>query len=75
MVADKNKQNKDVNTSNKSIENYSNNIWQKNNISDAKIDCEDKSLVIMMPPPTVTGSLHIGHALNILVEAITQRLL
>lgn len=73
MVADKNKQNKDVNTSNKSIENYSNNIWQKNNISDAKIDCEDKSLVIMMPPPNVTGSLHIGHALNMTLQDVIVR--
>ena len=26
---------------------------------------EGKNFAIMMPPPNVTGSLHIGHALNI----------
>ncbi|TLD85098.1 valine--tRNA ligase [Helicobacter sp. MIT 11-5569] len=38
-----------------------------------KIQKEGKNFCIMLPPPNVTGSLHIGHALNhTLIDVITR---
>ncbi|MGM0518065.1 MAG: valine--tRNA ligase [Campylobacterota bacterium] len=34
---------------------------------------EDKKFAIMMPPPNVTGSLHIGHALTFTLQDIITR--
>ncbi len=34
---------------------------------------EDKNFAIMMPPPNVTGSLHIGHALTFTLQDIITR--
>ena len=34
---------------------------------------EDKTFTIMMPPPNVTGSLHIGHALTFTLQDIIVR--
>ena len=65
--------NKDNNNLTKVIEDYSTDIWFKNNISEAKINSKDKPLVIMMPPPNVTGSLHIGHALNMTLQDVIVR--
>ena len=33
----------------------------------------DKTFTILMPPPNVTGSLHIGHALNYTIQDILVR--
>ena len=59
--------------SNSEIENYSSSIWDNNKISEAKIDSVKKSITIMMPPPNVTGSLHIGHALNMTLQDVIAR--
>ena len=37
------------------------------------IQKEDKNFSIMMPPPNVTGSLHIGHALTFTLQDIMTR--
>jgi len=37
------------------------------------IQKEDKNFSIMMPPPNVTGSLHIGHALTFTLQDIITR--
>ena len=29
---------------------------------------EDKKFIMVIPPPTVTGSLHLGHALTNAIE-------
>ena len=58
---------------NSEIENYSSSIWDNNKISEAKIDSVKKSITIMMPPPNVTGSLHIGHALNMTLQDVIAR--
>ncbi len=39
---------------------------------DEKID-DDESYTIMMPPPNVTGSLHLGHALTYTIQDILIR--
>ncbi len=38
-----------------------------------KIQQKDKNFCIMMPPPNVTGSLHIGHALTFTLQDILTR--
>ncbi len=38
-----------------------------------KIQKNDKNFCIMMPPPNVTGSLHIGHALTFTLQDIMTR--
>jgi len=38
-----------------------------------KIQQNDKTFSIMMPPPNVTGSLHIGHALTFTLQDIMTR--
>ena len=44
------------------IEKYIKKWWHKKNIVKKKIDISKKSFCIMMPPPNITGSLHMGHA-------------
>ena len=39
-------------------------FWQKNNYFHAEATSEKPSYAIVIPPPNITGSLHIGHALN-----------
>ena len=59
--------------SNSDIEKYSNSIWIHNKIMQAKIDSDNEAITIMMPPPNVTGSLHIGHALNMTLQDVIAR--
>ena len=39
-------------------------LWEKEHITDAVIDKTKKPFCVMMPPPNVTGVLHLGHALD-----------
>ncbi|RMA97147.1 valine--tRNA ligase [Hydrogenothermus marinus] len=47
--------------------------WLKDNIFYATPENEAESFSVVMPPPNVTGSLHIGHALNITLQDISVR--
>ncbi len=52
-------------------------IWEERSYFEINgnhaIQKEDKHFAIMLPPPNVTGSLHIGHALNhTLIDIITR---
>ncbi len=38
--------------------------WIENKTFSSKPDNTKKSFTIVIPPPNVTGSLHMGHALN-----------
>ncbi|GAH15250.1 unnamed protein product, partial [marine sediment metagenome] len=38
--------------------------WEEKGYFTPKIDKSQKPFVIVIPPPNVTGSLHMGHALN-----------
>lgn len=38
--------------------------WIENKTFSSKLDKNKKSFTIVIPPPNVTGSLHMGHALN-----------
>ncbi len=48
----------------KEIENKWYSQWLSNNCFDRKIDDTKESFCILMPPPNVTGVLHMGHLLN-----------
>ena len=47
--------------------------WEKNGFFQEKVDKSRKPFSIVMPPPNVTGSLHLGHALNATVQDILTR--
>ncbi|WP_427339696.1 valine--tRNA ligase [Caloranaerobacter sp. DY30410] len=49
------------------------NYWNENNYFRAEVNEEKKPFTIMMPPPNVTGSLHMGHALNNTLQDILIR--
>ncbi|NOQ17765.1 MAG: valine--tRNA ligase [Dehalococcoidales bacterium] len=48
-------------------------FWIEKGYFTAKIDPKKKPFVIIMPPPNVTGELHIGHALTAILEDIMTR--
>ncbi len=39
-------------------------FWEKNRYFHAEVNPEKEPFTIVIPPPNVTGSLHLGHALN-----------
>ena len=47
--------------------------WNDNGHFKAHVDKDKKPFTIMMPPPNVTGSLHMGHALNNTIQDILTR--
>lgn len=47
--------------------------WNDNGYFRAEVDHTKKPFTIMMPPPNVTGSLHMGHALNNTLQDILTR--
>ena len=49
------------------------NMWEKNNFFCPKTDEEKENFCIVIPPPNVTGILHIGHALNETLQDILVR--
>ncbi len=48
-------------------------FWMEKGYFTPKIDPKKKPFVIIMPPPNVTGELHIGHALTATLEDIMTR--
>ncbi|MDD4363592.1 MAG: valine--tRNA ligase, partial [Atribacterota bacterium] len=58
----------------KIVEDHWYKYWLKNNIFEAKNNtAKEKNYSIVMPPPNITGSLHIGHALNNTLQDIMIR--
>ncbi len=47
--------------------------WEKSGIFTANPEGNGAPFTIMMPPPNVTGSLHMGHALNMSLQDILTR--
>ena len=47
--------------------------WSKDKTFDFRNELEKPPFCIMMPPPNVTGSLHIGHALTFTLQDILVR--
>ncbi len=48
-------------------------FWLEKGYFTPRIDPEKKPFVIIMPPPNVTGDLHLGHALTATIEDIMVR--
>jgi len=48
-------------------------FWLEKGYFKPRIDPQKKPFVIIMPPPNVTGELHIGHALTATLEDIMTR--
>ncbi len=48
-------------------------FWQDKGYFSPKIDPQKKPFVIIMPPPNVTGELHLGHAMPATMEDIMTR--
>ena len=47
--------------------------WEKGGYFKAKVNPDKKPYTIVMPPPNVTGYLHLGHALNNTIQDIIIR--
>ena len=48
-------------------------FWDENSFWDNDVNSDKKSFCVMMPPPNVTGNLHMGHALdNVLTDIICR---
>jgi valyl-tRNA synthetase len=47
--------------------------WEKSGAFAAHADSAEKPYTIMMPPPNVTGSLHMGHALTFTLQDVLVR--
>ena len=48
-------------------------FWEENNLFSAKAQPSKKHFCIVIPPPNVTGILHMGHALNNTIQDILIR--
>ena len=47
--------------------------WEQSGAFSARVDSSARPYTIMMPPPNVTGSLHMGHALTFTLQDILIR--
>ena len=47
--------------------------WESSGAFQPKRDANAEAFCIMIPPPNVTGSLHIGHALNHTLQDVLTR--
>ncbi len=57
----------------KSVETRLYNFWQNNGYFHAEPDRSKKPYTIVMPPPNITGQLHMGHALDNTLQDILAR--
>ena len=48
-------------------------FWMKGNYFHAEVDRDKKPYTIVMPPPNITGQLHMGHALDNTLQDILIR--
>ena len=47
--------------------------WQEKKYFHAEVDRSKKPFTIVMPPPNITGQLHMGHALDNTLQDILIR--
>ncbi len=48
-------------------------LWEREHCFDADVDAQKRPYSIVIPPPNVTGALHLGHALNNTLQDILIR--
>lgn len=56
-----------------SVEAYYRRIWAERDIFSARPDDTRPSYTLLLPPPNITGVLHLGHVLNTTVQDILAR--
>lgn len=49
-------------------------VWEKNDKFSARVNPEKRPYCIVIPPPNITGSLHMGHALDNTIQDILIRM-
>lgn len=47
--------------------------WEGSDVFGASVEGNGQPFTVMMPPPNVTGSLHMGHALNMTLQDVMTR--
>ncbi len=52
----------------KSVESKWYNFWLSEKINHSEPDNSKKAFTIVIPPPNITGALHMGHALNNILQ-------
>ena len=57
----------------KSVEDRTYAFWQEGGFFHAKVDPEKKPYTIVIPPPNITGQLHMGHALDETLQDVLIR--
>ncbi|MDE5616445.1 MAG: valine--tRNA ligase, partial [Clostridia bacterium] len=57
----------------KSFENKLYKEWMDKGYFNAKVDAKKEPFTIVIPPPNITGQLHIGHALNDTIQDVIIR--
>ncbi|MDR0617814.1 MAG: valine--tRNA ligase [Endomicrobium sp.] len=57
----------------KTVEGKWSKYWVENKVFSAKVDKNKKPFTIVIPPANITGSLHMGHALNTTLQDIIIR--
>ena len=57
----------------KAVEQRIYDLWLQGGYFTPSIDREKKPFVVIMPPPNVTGELHVGHALTVALEDLMVR--
>ena len=61
------------NISSREIESRIQKFWDENNFWDNDVNSRQTPFCVMMPPPNVTGNLHMGHALdNVMTDIICR---
>ena len=48
-------------------------MWEENGCFRAEVDKDKKPFTIVMPPPNITGQLHMGHALDQTLQDVLTR--
>ncbi len=67
----KEKVNKTFNSS--SVESRLYDFWLKNNFFSSNVEKQKPNYTLLMPPPNVTGVLHMGHVLNNTIQDVLVR--
>ena len=57
----------------KQVESRIYDLWMQGGYFEGKIDPDKEPFSIVMPPPNVTGQLHMGHALDATLQDILTR--
>ena len=47
-------------------------MWEDNGCFKAEVDRDKKPFTIVMPPPNITGQLHMGHALDQTLQDVEE---